>query len=539
MRRQLRSAVLIFVLLGICSAAWAQGPVGYRITIPAPEQGWMQVELILGDLPPGPIDLHMSRSSPGRYALHEFGRNVSNVQADDGRGAPLAVSHPEPSEWRIERHGAVIRVRYRVSGRVTDGTYLGIDATHAHINMPAALMWVRGLEERPVSIAFDPPDGHGWRVATQLFPGADARTFTAPNLQYLMDSPTELSAFALRTFSVSDGGRTTTFRLAVHHQGSDDDVRELASDAERIVREAARVFGELPAFDNGSYTFLADYLPSVVPDGMEHRNSAVLTSRGAIATSRAELRSSMAHEFFHAWNVERIRPRSLEPFNFDATNPSSELWLAEGFTQYYGPLVLTRAGLTSAAEFARELGGMVGEVVASPARLGRTLEEMSRLATVVDGAAVADVAGFRNTFLSYYTWGGAVALGLDLTLRERTDGRVTLDTFMRALWERHGRLGGREPGYVDNPYTVSDLDSALASVAGDEHFAADFFSKYIQGHELVDYDRLLGLAGFVWRPVARGGRVLVPIEDTGRTLTDAQRRFRAAWLAGPLRAARS
>jgi predicted metalloprotease with PDZ domain len=238
----------------------------------------------------------------------------------------------------------------------------------------------------------------------------------------------------------------------------------------------------------------------------------------------------MSHEFFHTWNVERIRPRSLEPFNLDETNPSGELWLAEGFTQYYGPLVLARSGLTTTAEFVAEIGAMVSEVRASPARLARSLEDMSRLATVVDGAAVADVAGFRNTFLSYYSWGGAVALGLDLTLRDRTDGRVTLDTFMRTLWERHGKPGGRAPGYVDRPYTAADLKSALASVAGDERFANDFFARYIQGRELIDYDRLFDRAGLAWRPGGRGGRVVVPAEDAGQTLTDAQRRFRAAWL---------
>ncbi len=534
MHRLLRSTAIVIALLAHWSTAWAQGPVGYRVAITAPEEGWMQVEVTLTDVPAGPLELHMSRSSPGRYSLHDFARNVSNVEAEDERGAPLAVVHPTPFRWRVEEHGSVVLVRYRISGTTIDGTYLGIDATHAHINMPAALMWAQGFENQPVSMVFDAPEGRGWRVATQLFPGADDRTFTAPNLQYLMDSPAELSPFTLRAFRVPDGRRLATVRVAVHHQGSDDDVSGLAVDAERIVREARSVFGEFPSFENDTYTFIADYLPSVVPDAMEHRNSTILTSRGSIRSDRATLLSAMSHEFFHAWNVERIRPRSLEPFNFDEANPSGELWLAEGFTEYYGSLVLSRAGLMTTADFARDIGAMVSEVLASPGRLVRTLEEMSRLATVVDGAAVADVAGVRNTFLSYYTWGGAVALGLDLTLRDRSDGRVTLDTFMRALWERHGRPGGQRPGYVDSPYTNTDLRRVLAVVSGDERFADDFFARYIQGHETVDYDRLLGRAGFVWMSGARAERVLVPVEDAGQMLTDAQRRLRAAWLGTQL-----
>jgi predicted metalloprotease with PDZ domain len=535
MRGVARLPAVVLALLVYGTPALAQGPVAYRLAVPSPEQRWMQVEIRLEDVPEGPLELHMSRSSPGRYALHDFASNVSNVEAVDGAGAALAVTHPSASEWRVDEHGPVVVVRYRVTGTRTDGTYLGIDDTHAHINMPASLMWARNFEEQPATVRFETAAARNWRVATQLWPGADARTFTAPNLQYLMDSPAELSAFVLRSFTVPDGERASTFRMAVHHQGTDAEVDELAAGAERVVREARNVFGEFPAFETGSYTFIADYLPTVVPDGMEHRNSTILTSRRSIRTDREDLLKAISHEFFHVWNVERIRPRSLEPFNLDEANPCSELWLAEGFTDYYGPLVLVRAGLTTAEDFASEVGAMVSAVRGSPARLTGTLEDMSRLATVVDGAAIADVVGLRSRFLSYYTWGGAVALGLDLTLRDRSDGRVTLDNFMRLLWQRYGKPGGRAPGDVDQPYTTADLEAALAIVSGDEDFARSFFARYIQGHDVIDYDLLLERAGFVWRSGGRGGAVLVPVEATGQGLTDAQRLRRTNWLTSQSR----
>ena len=234
----------------------------------------------------------------------------------------------------------------RVFGDRTDGTYLSVDTSHAHINMPAALMWVRGLEDRPITVRFEPPAGAAWRVATQLFPGADAQTFTAPNLQYLMDSPSEFSAFSLRAFTVADGSRTPTFRLAIHQEGDDAELDSFARDVEKIVREERGVYGELAPYDDGTYTFIADYLPSDNGDGMEHRNSTIITSSSSIRANRAGLLATVSHEFFHSWNVERIRPKSLEPFNFDEANMSGELWLAEGFTNYYGPLALQRAGLT-------------------------------------------------------------------------------------------------------------------------------------------------------------------------------------------------
>jgi predicted metalloprotease with PDZ domain len=160
----------------------------------------MNVEVTFPDLPPEPLRLHISRSSPGRYALHEFAKNVFDVRVTDTAGQPLALTRPTPDQWDVVMHPNAVRVTYRVFGDSVDGTYLAVDATHAHINMPAAIMWARGLELRPSLIRFEPPPGTGWRVATQLMPGNDPLTFTAPNLQYLMDSPAEVSAFTLRTF---------------------------------------------------------------------------------------------------------------------------------------------------------------------------------------------------------------------------------------------------------------------------------------------------------------------------------------------------
>jgi len=486
------------LLLTIASTASAQS-IAYRLSFPEPEHRWMQVELTLADLPATPLELHMSRASPGRYALHEFAKNVFDVRITDAAGAALRVTHTTPHQWVVSEHPSSVRVSYRVFGDRTDGTYLSIDPAHAHINMPASLMWVRGLEDRAVTVRFDPPAGTAWRVATQLFPGADAQTFTAPNLQYLMDSPSEFSAYSLRTFTVRDGAREPTFRMAVHHDGDEGELDSFARDVEKIVREERSVYGEFAPYDGGTYTFIADYLPWNNGDGMEHRNSTIVTSSSSIRINRPGLLSTISHEFFHSWNVERIRPKSLEPFNFDEANMSGELWLAEGFTNYYGPLTLQRAGLTRLPEFAATLASAIDTVTVSPGRQVRTAEEMSEMAPFVDAAAAIDRTDFENTFISYYTWGESIALGLDLTLRQRSGGRVTLDDFMRAMWQRFGKPGGRAPGYVDRPYTMTDAKAVLASVSGDEAFASDFFARYIQGHEVVNYARLLSDAGLVLR----------------------------------------
>ena len=498
--RSARALFLIVLIAGAAQNALAQAPVAYRLTFPEPEHHVMQVEMTLGDLPATPLELHMSRASPGRYAVHEFAKNVFDVRVTDTAGTVLRAMHSTPDLWVISEHPAAVRVSYKVFGDRTDGTYLSVDPAHAHINMPAALMWARGLEDRSVTVHFEPPRGAGWRVATQLFPGSDAQTFTAPNLQYLMDSPSEFSTYSLRSFMVRDGAREPTFRLAIHHNGDDAELDSFAKDVEKIVREERGVYGEFAPYDTGTYTFIADYLPWDSGDGMEHRNSTIITSSSSIRANRDGLLSTVSHEFFHSWNVERIRPKTLEPFNFDEANMSGELWLAEGFTNYYGPLTLQRAGLTQLQEFTETLASAINAVTFSPGRQIRTAEEMSQMAPFVDAAAAIDRTDFDNTFISYYTWGEAIALGLDLTLRERTAGKVTLDGFMRAMWQRFGKPGGRTPGYVDHPYTIGDARAVLAEVAGDPAFADDFFTRFIQGHDVVNYARLLANAGFVLRP---------------------------------------
>jgi predicted metalloprotease with PDZ domain len=495
----------VFVVALVTStAALAQAPVEYRLSFPEPEHRWVQVDLTFPDVPPGPLELHMSRSSPGRYAIHQFAKNVFDVRITDASGAALDVTRPNPDQWTVARHPAAVRVSYRVFGDRVDGTYLGIDTTHAHLNMPAVLMWAPGFEERPVTVRFDAPPGSGWRVGTQLMPGPDPFTFTAPNLQYLIDSPTEFSAFSVRSFTIPGIPSSPTFRLVVHHTGTDAELDAFAANVMRIVREARSVFGEYPAFEGNTYTFIADYLPWATGDGMEHRNSTILTSAGSIRATPLDLLDTISHEFFHSWNAERIRPRSLEPFNLADVNMSGELWMAEGFTSYYGPLVLLRTGLLDLGDFVSEMAGTINDVALSPGRVLRTAEEMSRFAPFVDAAAAIDRTSFDNTFVSYYTWGEAIALGLDLTLRDRTDSRVTLDDYMRALWQKFGKPGGKAPGYVDNPYTIGGLKEVLGTVSGDTAFAGDFFARFIQGHDVVDYRPLLARAGFILRPASPG-----------------------------------
>lgn len=492
----LRCAVLALCLT-LCSAASAsaQATIEYVVSLPAPEQRWMQVEATFPARAGASLDVRMARSSPGRYATHEFGKNVYQFEARGAGDAALPVEQVAPAHWRVRATGAAVRVRYRLFADRVDGTYAAVDGTHAHLNIPAAFAFAPALADTPIRVRFTQPPGKTWQVATQLFPTADPLTFTAPNLQYFMDSPVEFSAHAVREFTVAQPGRPARIRLAVHHLGTDAQLDEFAAAVEKIVREQAAIFGELPAFDGGTYTFLMDYLPWAGGDGMEHRNSTVCSAPAALSAG-ARLAGTASHEFFHAWNVERIRPRSLEPFDFTQANMSGELWLAEGVTTYYGSLTMIRAGLVAQDAGVSQMAGFVNSVLFSPGTRFRSAVDMSRLAPYVDAASAIDPTNWENTYVSYYTYGAALGLGLDLMLRERSAGKITLDDFMRTLWTTHGAPAGKAPGYVAKPYTLQDVEAALAKTTGDAAFAREFFAKHVVGTEPLPYRRLFAAVGY-------------------------------------------
>ena len=207
-----RLALTALVFLTASTAALTQAPVSYRISLPTPEHRWMQVEVTFTEIPAGPLQVRMSRTSPGRYALHEFAKNVFDVRVRDGKGTAIVPSRPDLHQWDVAGHDGTVVITYRVFGDRTDGTYLGIDATHAHLNIPASLMWARGFESRPARVTFEQPTGREWRVSTQLYETNDPLTFTAPNFHYLMDSPIEFSNHRLLTFSVPNPAAATPAR---------------------------------------------------------------------------------------------------------------------------------------------------------------------------------------------------------------------------------------------------------------------------------------------------------------------------------------
>jgi predicted metalloprotease with PDZ domain len=474
----------------------AQGNKGptilYEIAFPNAVHHEAEVKATFTKLPAGVFHARMARSSTGRYAVHEYAKNVYSVKAVDSKGRVLVVTRPDPYAWGVAGHDGTVTITYTLFADRADGTYSGFDLVQAHIQPQGTFMYSRGLEARPVKVTIHRPNP-SWTIATQLVPTKDPETFTAPGMQYLFDSPTHAGNIQWREWTETNSGRTQTIRAAVDDPAPSSSIDEYADGAKKIVREAAAVFGELPAFDYGTYTFVACYRESCSGDGMEHRNSTSVTGGQSMGNSAARVLGTVSHEFFHTWNVKRIRPKGLEPFDYDRANLSDALWIAEGFTQYYGPLVETRAGLVPVNQFTRGLSGTVNAMTNAPGRRYFGPTGMSQQAPFTDAAVSIDPQNRANIFISYYTYGAGVALALDLSMRTR--GK-TLDDFERQMWLRHGK--------PEIPYTLDDARKALVIASGDSAFAYEFWKRYVQSNELPDYPKLLEQAGMLVRKPQAG-----------------------------------
>lgn len=510
------SSAKLFGLLVITTLSVVAEPsVRYDLRFPNAVHHEASVRATFTDVRTPELVVLMSRSSPGRYALHEFAKNVYEMKASDTQGNALPIERIAPSEWKVGGHHGTVVVDYTVFGDLIDGTYAAIDATHAHLNMPAVLLWARGFENVPATLKFETPNSLNWTVSTQLQQQDDG-TWSAPNLEWLMDSPVEFSAHTVKEWKVGD----STFRLALHHRGTDQQAADFAEMCKAVITEEEGVFGSFPKYDTGAYTFLIDYLSDAAGDGMEHRDSTVITKALDLKDKANQAIEVVAHEFFHSWNVKRIRPRDLEPFDFEKANMSGELWFAEGFTNYYGSLALKRAGLSNLDGFAGDMGSALNAVLNAPGRNVFDVIDMSRLAPFTDAARPIDPTNRPNTVISYYIYGQVLALGIDLAIRERFAGK-SLDDWMRAMWREHPD--------IERPYTLADLEATLGNVTGDSAWAAEVFLKHVYGKQPMDYAQLLRPAGLVlrkahesrcWIGVRRPSYTAQGLEITGPTLRD-------------------
>lgn len=472
----MRTILLAFLFLSLIGNAQTNT---YDISFENAVQHEAKINISFPEVKTAELNIRMSRTSPGRYALHEFIKNVYGFKATNSKGKDLKVERKDPYSWKVSGHDGTVNIEYILFANRGDGTYSQIDETHAHLNIPATFMYAEEFEHRPIEVNFDVREDLNWKVATQL-KKESGTTYSAPDLYYFMDSPTEISDFSRKSFDVN--GQEIQFVL--HHKGTEEEFSEYFDQVKRIVKQEKAVYGELPEFDYNKYTFLACYMPNVSGDGMEHRNSTILTDKESFAEGGMKGNiGTVAHEFFHAWNVERVRPAELEPFNLSEANMTGSLWFAEGFTSYYTGLMLCRANITTPQEYIEGLTSTFNYVWNSPALEHFNPIEMSYQAPFVDAATSVDPTNRENTFISYYSYGSVLGLALDLSLRQND---LNLDDFMKLMWEKYGK--------TEVAYKIEDIESTLKEYAGGE-FASTFFENHIYNSKMPDYKQLFSSVG--------------------------------------------
>jgi predicted metalloprotease with PDZ domain len=483
----------IVAALLLASPAGAQRyRIEYSIAMPDPASHLYSITMFVSGLTGVPVELQMPVWSPGRYARMDFAKNVQEFAATSSDGRVLRWTKTNGSRWRVTPGPArSMRVTYRVFANAPmSGTFSVLDTLHANWNGPSLFMYVDGHKQDPVSLSVGAPEG--WTIINGDVTRPGQRVFNFPNYDVMVDTPTEVApagSLLLDSFIVDN----RHYRVMVHHHGPPPaGTRErFVRDVESIVRYQNSVFGAPPL---EQYTFLFNIgFPG--GDGMEHLYSTQIQNPN-VWTDTAKLLpgiTTASHEYFHVWNVKRVRPAALGPFDYTREQYQPSLWVAEGWTQYYGFVTLRRAGIEDDHGFYRRMADLIQANLTAPGRKEVSARMASFHAPFWDGAPQGQPTNVRNTFFSYYTKGAGVAAYLDLFIRNRTNNARSLnDAFNNlktATWDAPKAsyyLQGRG-------YTEEDVERAVSTAAGTN--IREWFERHVAGTEDMNFDEALGWAG--------------------------------------------
>jgi len=449
----------------------ASPDISYTVSMSKPWTHLLEVEMRLKwDQMPTQAELKMPVWTPGSYLVREYARHVQDFAVKDASGKDLAWRKTNKNTWQIDTVGAKdIIASYRVYANELTVRTNELNDQHGFWNNGATLMFPKDQLKAPSTIRVSPYKN--WKIATGLPPvTGQPNTFRAANFDILYDSPFEVSNFTEASFTVEGKPHRVVFSGEGNY-----DLKRISTDLPKIVEEAYKIFGELP-YDN--YTFIVNLRGG---GGLEHLNSTALQFNrfGFKPDTRYKgFLGLVAHEYFHCFNVKRIRPDALGPFDYENENYTKLLWVAEGGTEYYAGLLLRRADLISEQEYLQNKAGGIEQLQATPGRLETSLEEASFDAWIKyyrqDENAI-------NNQISYYDKGEIVNMMLDLTIRGASGGAKSYDDIMRYLYNEFYKKGRN--------YTPQDLQKAAELAAG--HPLDDFFSKYVRGTAEIDYNAIV------------------------------------------------
>ncbi len=485
-------ATLLLLLALHFSTASAAEPLHYELGFEHPSTHLMDVTIRASGLEGAAADFEMPDWAPGSYYIQNYAVNVQRFRATGPSGKELVWRKTDSQTWHVELSGAnTATIQYQVFGDTLRNNQADYDEKHAFIGGPSVWMYLVGGKERPIELTIAVPSG--WKVATGMEHTSD-HTFHAENYDWFADAPLEISNFAEQDFQVMG----TTYHVIVHDVEGRQDFSKFTADTQKFVEQLVPIFASvagttLQAAPFKDYYFLFHIWPGT-GGGLEHLNSTQINfqkdwndnSTVQNFGTQYELKLFVAsHEFFHAWNVKRLRPRPLGPFDYSQMVHTPSLWISEGLTSYYGALALVRAGLITPQHYLDGIGRLLTKFDSEPGRSERSIEDTSWDTWFPNGGVVQQKTNLANTWYSYYDGGQVMGHILDFAIREKTNNRKSLDDWMRLLYSRYALP---KPGFEPE-----DPARAASEVAGAD--LNDIFTRYISGKEAIPYEKYFAYAG--------------------------------------------
>jgi predicted metalloprotease with PDZ domain len=412
------------------------------------------------------------------YQIRDFSSHMMQVSARDAAGNSLPILALDKQTWRVTGNGTVT-VSYPIYWDEPGPFNSQLNPDHAFLNLAMVLLYVPDRRSEDTRVEFDDVPG-SWRVAVELDPagaasGTDTSKYVAPSYDALVDAPVEIGQFD--EFRIDAGGRP--IRIVVH--GDSGDRRRLADALKRIVDYQVSLMGGAPFRE---YMFLFHVGSNFGGGGMEHSNCTAIS-----ADVPAQLPSYSAHEFFHTWNVKRIRPQSLEPVDYTKEMWTRALWFAEGVTSTYESYTLVRTGLSVPQQFYGELASQISELESRPAHRWQSVEQSSLDAWYEK----YPIYTRPEESISYYNKGELVGVMLDIAIRDTTDNRASLDDVLRALNVEYAQRGRF---YNDSEGLRAVAENVIREKSpGADADLSDFFRRYVSGTDGIPYADFLGRAG--------------------------------------------
>lgn len=453
------------------SAKSTRATINYQVAMPHPQTHLFEVTLHLEDYSLSTLDLKMPVWTPGSYLVREYAKHLQDLSAISSDKA-LTWRKIGKNHWQIDTDGiSQVTVKYRIFANELSVRTNHLDATHGYFNGAAIFFRIPEFDKQPIHINIQTPPQ--WQVTTTL-PVVEKQknTFVAADFDTLVDSPFEVGTHQLHDFEV----RGKPHQLAIWGKGNVK-VEPLIEDIKKIIEVEANMFEGLPY---EKYLFLL-HLSAQSFGGLEHKDSCSLIYKRFGFGDRDQYERFMqlvAHEFFHLWNVKRIRPKELEVFDYDGENYTPSLWFCEGTTSYYDLLIPLKAGIYDVSSYLNNLSKEISRYQTTPGRKIQPVSESSFDAWI---KLYRQDANSPNSQISYYLKGEMITLLLDLMIRSRHKNQRSLDDVMLKLWQQFGK---DEIGY-----TADELKQIIESVAGTD--LTDFFDRYIHGREELPFNEYL------------------------------------------------